>query len=82
MWVPVMHQAKISLTEAQVGFLEQYQALGYPDKSSLVRAAIDQLQKQRSEEQLAESADLYAEIYSGDGELSELTEQALEGWPE
>ncbi|HUG91128.1 MAG TPA: hypothetical protein VML55_09855 [Planctomycetaceae bacterium] len=33
-------------------------------------------------EDLARSAELYAEIYDSDLELRALTEQALQGWPE
>ena len=31
---------------------------------------------------LRESADLYTELYEGDSELQELTETALDRWPE
>ena len=77
-----MHQAKISLAESQLEFLKQYRVLGYPDKSSLVRDAIDELKQKLAQKQLEESADLYAEVYAEDEDLQSLTEQALEGWPE
>jgi hypothetical protein len=33
-------------------------------------------------ENLKKSAELYAEIYSEDNDLKELTETAISGWPE
>ncbi len=77
-----MRQAKFSLTESQVEFLEQYGTLGFADKSAVVRRALDQLRARFAEEQLRESAQLYAEVYGEDSELQRLTENALEDWPE
>jgi Arc/MetJ-type ribon-helix-helix transcriptional regulator len=77
-----MSQVQVSLTDGQAQFLNQFAALGYPDKSSLVRAAIDRFRHEVVRDRLRESAYLYAETYAEDRELQELTEQALEGWPE
>jgi hypothetical protein len=77
-----MHQAKFSLSPNQIDFVNRHQAWGYPDKSSLVRAALDELKAKLARERLAESARLYAEVYAEDKELRELTEAALEDWPQ
>jgi len=75
-------QAKFSVEEAQVGFLNNYRKYGFKDKSSMVRTALDRLMKDLERESLKESADLYAEIYRDDPELRELTDAAISGWPE
>jgi len=77
-----MQQAKISLTDEQAEFVSQYARLGYRDKSSLVREALDRMRKALIKDRLRESAGLYAEVYAGDEDLRRLTGQALEGWPE
>ena len=80
--VRIMQQGKFSLTESQVEFLDQFRTLGYSDKSSLVREAIEAFKRKLAQQQLTESASLYAETYAEENELQELTEQALEDWPE
>jgi hypothetical protein len=77
-----MQQAKISLTDDQAEFVNQFALFGYRDKSSLVRAALDGLRRDVLQSRLRESADLYADQYAGDEDLRRLTGQALEGWPE
>ncbi len=77
-----MPQAKFSLTDEQAEFVNRFAVLGYADKSSLVREAIDRLRREVEEDRLRESADLYAEVYAEDADLRALTSQALEGWPE
>jgi hypothetical protein len=77
-----MLQAKFSLKEPQARFLNKYKTYGYKDKSSMIRAAIDQLKKELELEQLRESADLYSELYTEDKDLKEITEAAINGWPE
>jgi Arc/MetJ-type ribon-helix-helix transcriptional regulator len=77
-----MKQAKFSLSEAQLRFLERHQALGYSDRSALVRQALDDMQARLKRERLAESARLYAEIYADDQDLQNLTEAAAEDWPQ
>jgi hypothetical protein len=71
-----MLQAKFSVKESQARFLSRYKDYGFKDKSTMLRVAILEL------EQLKQSANLYAEVYSEDNELKELTETALDGWPE
>jgi hypothetical protein len=77
-----MLQAKFSVKESQARFLSRYKEYGFKDKSSMLRAAIDQLKKELELEQLKQSADLYSEIYSEEDDLKELTETAISGWPE
>lgn len=77
-----MPQAKFSVNVSQVNFLNGYSTFGFKDKSSMVRAALDQLKRELELKSLKKSAELYAEIYDNDSELSELTDTALLEWPE
>jgi hypothetical protein len=77
-----MQQVKVSLDDSQIEFLRDFRTFGYPDKSSMVREAIDHLRQSQVQRQLEASAELYAEVYAADDDLRTLTEQALEGWPE
>lgn len=77
-----MHQAKFSLTPPLIEFLNHYQLYGFKDKSSMVQAALLELKKEFEQQNLRESARLYAEIYEEDTELQELTKAAIAGWPE
>ncbi len=77
-----MQQAKISIKDEQVEFLENHKLYGYKDKSSMVREALKRLKEEVERKSLRQSADLYAEIYKNDSELKELTESAISGWPE
>ena len=78
-----MIQAKFSLGESHIQFLNQCKAYGFKDKSELVRAALTQLKAKLELQHLKESADLYAQIYQEENEeMKELTESALSGLPE
>ena len=77
-----MLQAKFSVKESHARFLSRYKDYGFKDKSTVLRLAIDQFKKNLELEQLRQSANLYAENYSEDNDLKELTETALDGWPE
>jgi Arc/MetJ-type ribon-helix-helix transcriptional regulator len=77
-----MQQAKFSVAESQIEFIKQYSRFGFKDKSSLVRAALEELRKKLEYQSLKESAELYAEIYQKDNELQKLTNSALLDWPE
>ena len=77
-----MLQAKFSLEETQAQFLNNFKAYGFKDKSAMLREAIEHFKKEVELESLRESAELYSEIYSEDDDLKELTETALNGWPE
>ncbi len=77
-----MIQAKFTIAETQNRFLSQHKKYGFKDKSSVIRAALDRLQKEFEQEKLRKSADLYAEIYDKDKELRKLTDAAISEWPE
>lgn len=77
-----MQQAKFSVADSQIEFIKQYSRFGFKDKSSMVRAALEELRKKLEHQSLKESAKLYAEIYQKDEELQELTNSAIPGWPE
>ena len=77
-----MQQAKFSLTPSLVDFLGDYRAYGFKDKSSMVRVALQRFREELELQSLKQSANLYAEIYEEDEELQELTEMAVQEWPE
>ena len=72
-----MQQAKFSVAKSQIDFLKRYSQFGFKDKSSMVRAALEELRIKLELQSLKESADLYAEIYKEDSELQELTDSAI-----
>ena len=76
-----MIQAKFSLEESQLRFLEQCKAYGFKDKSEVVRIALEHLRQELEQSRLQESAHLYAQVYDEDRELQELTESAVLDWP-
>jgi hypothetical protein len=77
-----MAQAKFTLEQSHIDFLEQFKDRGFKDKSTIVRLALDRLAKELEREELAKSADLYAELYQEDLELQQLTDSARVGWPQ
>jgi hypothetical protein len=77
-----MMQAKFNCREDQVAFLSSYKEYGFKDKSSMIREALNLLKKECELQKLRQSAELYAEIYEEDSELRELTDSAVQGWPE
>ncbi len=77
-----MLQAKFSVEETQVQFLNNFKVYGFKDKSAMLREAIEHFKKEIELESLRKSAELYSEIYSEDDDLKELTQIALNGWPE
>ncbi len=77
-----MIQAKFTIDSSQAIFLDHFRHYGFKDKSALVRAALQQFQQALEQQQLIESANLYAEIYAEDEDLQALTEVAIVGWPE
>jgi hypothetical protein len=77
-----MQQAKFSVADSQIEFIKQYSHFGFKDKSSMVRAALDELKKRLEHQRLKESADLYAETYQHDKEIKDLTNAAISDWPE
>ena len=77
-----MAQAKFTLEQSHIDFLEQFKDRGFKDKSAIVRLALDRLAQALEREELARSADLYAELYAEDLELQQLTDAACVGWPQ
>jgi Arc/MetJ-type ribon-helix-helix transcriptional regulator len=77
-----MVPTKVTLEQTQIDFLAQFEDLGFKDKSSVVRLALNRLQQEMERQELERSADLYAEVYDEDGELQELTAIAGADWPE
>ena len=77
-----MIQTKFTIEEAHFRFLNQHKKYGFKDKNSIVRVALDRLQKELKDEKLKMSADLYAKIYDEDKALRKLTESAISEWPE
>jgi uncharacterized metal-binding protein len=77
-----MLQAKFSVKETQAQFLNNFKVDGFKDKSSMLREAIELFKKEMELESLRKSAELYSEIYSEDDDLKEVTETALNGWPD
>lgn len=77
-----MIKEEVSLEDSHSQFLNQCKAYGFQDKSALVRAALDQLCETLTQQDLQESAALYAEVYDEDEETQELTDTALSEWPE
>ena len=55
-----MIQAKFSVDETQFLFLNNYKAYGFKDKSSMLRAAINNFEKELEFQRLKESADFYS----------------------
>lgn len=76
-----MIQAKFSLEESHVQFLDQCKRFGFKDKSEVVRTALDRLCTEFAQQRLRESADLYVEVYEEDDETQEVTDAALSKWP-
>jgi hypothetical protein len=77
-----MEQAKFSLEESQIAFINRFKHYGFKDKSTLVRTALARFQTDLERRQLQQSAELYAELYDADLDLQELTEAAIAEWPE
>ncbi len=76
-----MIQAKFSLKESHIQFIEQCKLYGFKDKSEVVRTALDRLSAELAQKRLRESAALYAEVYEEDHETQEWTDAALSEWP-
>ncbi|RIK75772.1 hypothetical protein DCC62_12645 [candidate division KSB1 bacterium] len=77
-----MTQAKFSLEESHVNFLNRFKKYGFKDKSALIRTALERLEKELEMEKLKSSAEIYASLYENDKELQELTNLAMVEWPE
>jgi Arc/MetJ-type ribon-helix-helix transcriptional regulator len=76
-----MVPTKITLEQSQIDFLAQFKDLGFKDKSSVVRLALNRLRTELEQQELERSADLYAEVYAEDVDLQKLTALAGVDWP-
>jgi hypothetical protein len=76
-----MIQAKFTIKESQIQFIEQYKQYGFKDKSEVVRTALDHLSSELARQRLQESAALYAAVYENDDETKGWTDAALSEWP-
>lgn len=77
-----MRQAKFTLTDTQVAFLDEHRRHGFKDRSAMVRQALEHMQAELRRQELEESATLCAEVYARDPEAREWVQDALAGWPE
>lgn len=77
-----MIQVKFTLEQSHIDFLEQFKERGFKDKSSIVRVALEKLHQELEQQELIESAELYARLYMEDAELRQLTDLAIGNWPE
>jgi Arc/MetJ-type ribon-helix-helix transcriptional regulator len=75
-----MIQAKFTLDRSHIDFLEQFKAHGFKDKSSIVRLALEKLRQELEQQELKESAELYARLYEEDEELQQLTDAGIADW--
>ena len=76
-----MAQAKFTIEQSHVDFLEQFKDRGFKDKSEIIRLALDRLAQELEKQELIQSADSYAELYRADEELQQLTNAASMSWP-
>ena len=76
-----MAQAKFTIEQSHIDFLEQFKDRGFKDKSEIVRLALDRLAQELERQELIQSADSYAELYRADEELQQLTDAASMSWP-
>lgn len=71
-----MPQIKIVLKDAEFDFVENYSNYGFKSKTELVNTAVANFRKQLRNRAIAESAELYQQIYEEDLELRQLTNDA------
>ncbi len=69
-------QIKIVLKDAEFDFVENYLNYGFKSKTELVNTAVATFRKQLRDRAIAESAELYQQIYEEDLELRQLTNDA------
>ena len=77
-----MIQATINIDNSDMSFLNKSRSNGFKDKINLIKTALTYLKQKFGKTNLKASANLYAENYNEDKEVKEITESALEGWPD
>jgi Arc/MetJ-type ribon-helix-helix transcriptional regulator len=76
-----MAQAKFTIEQSHIDFLEQFRDRGFKDKSEIVRLALDRLAQELETQELIQSTEAYAQLYREDEELQQLTDVASLNWP-
>jgi Arc/MetJ-type ribon-helix-helix transcriptional regulator len=76
-----MAQAKFTIEQSHIDFLEQFRDRGFKDKSEIVRLALDRLAQELETQELIQSTEAYAQLYQEDEELQQLTDVASLNWP-
>lgn len=71
-----MPQIRVVLEDTEFKFVENHSQHGFKSKTELVNEAISFYRQQLQQKLIAESAQLYQEIYEEDEELQELTDDA------
>ncbi len=66
-----MVQSKVTLSKELIEFINLHKELGFKDKSSMVRDALERMKKAYDEDKLKKSAQLYAQLYKEDSETKE-----------
>ncbi|MGK7942986.1 MAG: hypothetical protein AB4058_00775 [Microcystaceae cyanobacterium] len=69
-------EVNLNLQESQLKFLTGYRDYGFESQEAMIQSALERLKRELEEQELDESAKLYAEVYAEDTELQELTEAA------
>jgi ABC-type phosphate transport system auxiliary subunit len=74
-------ELKLNLQESQFKFLSNHKDYGFESQETMIQSALERLrreleQQNLEDQELDESAKLYAEVYAEDSELQELTEAA------
>ena len=78
----IMPETKFNLTPELFDLLGNYKLYGFNDMSAMVKAALMRFKEELELRNIRESAELYTEVYKESSELHELTEAAVQGWPE
>ncbi len=77
-----MLDAKFSVDQTHLDFLNHYRQYGFKNRSMMVRTALEHLKADIEAARLRQSAKLYAELYAEESELRDLAEAAIREWPE
>jgi len=77
-----MLDARFSVDQTHLDFLNHYRQYGFKNRSMMVRTALDHLKVEIEAARLRQSAKLYAEIYAEEEEPRDFAEAAIGEWPE
>ncbi len=77
-----MPETRFNITPELFELLDNYKLYGFNDMSAMVRAALIRFKEELELRNIRESAELYADVYKENSELHELTETAIQEWPE